>query len=98
MGVRERGGADDRAVLREVAQPSPQSPQSPQAVAGVGLEDVPEAHAPVPHMVHQISSAPSARCTVWQGTMCGPATHSRESCCRKVLERYYEGTTKALKP
>ena len=29
-------------------------------------------HVPVPHMVHGLSSAPSARCTAWECTMCGP--------------------------
>ena len=31
--------------------------------------------SPAPHMVHGISSAPSARCTVWEGTMCDPVGH-----------------------
>ena len=37
---------------------------------------------PVPHVVHQLSSAPSARCTVWKCTMCGPlrATSHEQAC------------------
>ena len=35
------------------------------------------AFMPVPHMVHRLSSAPSGRCTVWERTVCGPASHAR---------------------
>ena len=31
--------------------------------------------APAPHMVHQVSSAPCGRCTVWECTVCGPVRH-----------------------
>ena len=41
-------------------------PGTPRPVTG-GL-------GPVPHMVHGLSSAPSARRTVWECTMCGPTS------------------------
>ena len=41
-------------------------------------------YVPVPHMVHQISSAPSARCAVWQCAMCG-VWHVPGGHCSKVM-------------
>ena len=41
---------------------------------------------PVPHTVHGISSAPRGRCTVREGTMCGPGEHRRGELLRVADE------------
>ena len=72
----ERIGHAVRRARR--AEPEGGRAQQPQRDGRAGggvrqrvVEEV-EGPEPAPHTVHRISSAPSARCTVWQCTVCGP--------------------------
>ena len=43
--------------------------------------------APAPHMVHGMSSAPSARCTAWACISCGAVAHCSDSTKPHEMER-----------